>query len=343
MVTHLMPPPVQTNNKRRHLRVACNCPIELTGLARAINARLVDVSRSGVRVLVPETDLGLRRLSPAGMIGGQVLRVLGAEFGARLHAERLGSLLTKRLRPIRIGRRERDSGEVEIGCMLPQILSDAEAAMLGLVPSDLSSGDTDGRDPPAARAPRVESGPVAPVVDVAVPTPADEPAVRRSTAGADVEAPVGARSPEREVDVWAAHPVSPTPTAGRRAPINWSKRVDWRAYVQPIGARSVRPFVARAESVSAEGVRLRVADRSLLNVGGGVDVASTMTALHDVYGSEVGLRLVDGTTHRWTGPARIDMVEVGQAEPHPVTIWMTYARTLRTAEVRALDLGGWDQ
>jgi hypothetical protein len=121
--------------------------------------------------------------------------------------------------------------------------------------------------------------------------------------------------------------------------VSLAARETWRAYVHPSGSRRIPPFVARMELVSITGVQVKVLDRSLLNVDGGVDVASTMAALGDAYGSEVALRLVDGATHLWTGPARIDMVEVGQAAPYPVTLWLSFARPLRTPERRALDLG----
>ena len=37
-------------------------------------------------------------------------------------------------------------------------------------------------------------------------------------------------------------------------------------------------------------------------------------------------------------PARIEMIEVGAATPHPVTLWLAYSRALRPAEMRALAL-----
>ena len=60
-----------------------------------------------------------------------------------------------------------------------------------------------------------------------------------------------------------------------------------------------------AEAVTAQGVQLRVPDRATLTLkGGATDVASTILALDDAYGTDVAVKLVDGPTHLWTGPAR---------------------------------------
>ncbi len=89
-----------------------------------------------------------------------------------------------------------------------------------------------------------------------------------------------------------------------------------------MGAHDAPPFVAETHNVSSAGVQLRVPERAMLQLSGPVDVASTMTALGATYGSDVALRLVDGATPLWTGPARIEMIEVGAATPHPVTLWL---------------------
>ena len=281
-------------------------------------ARLTDLSRSGARVRIPGAPLGLERAAPPALVARQMARILGATFDARLHPERLGSLLCKRLRLVRIGQRDRDSSDVEAGCQLNPPLTDVEASMLGLAIPTLLSDDREGESCLEARGPTVRG-------DLAVPT--SGASVLPAATSARTEP---ARAPERTV---ARQAVAPA----RR--VDATTQVDWRAYVQPGGERRQSPFVARAESVSASGVRLTVPGRAMLNVNGSSDVAGTMAALCDAYGSEVGLRLVEGTSHRWTGPARIEMVEVGTTDPHPVTLWLAYARTLRNAELRALNLG----
>jgi hypothetical protein len=133
----------------------------------------------------------------------------------------------------------------------------------------------------------------------------------------------------------APNPARPPATP---PPVEAARPGAWKAYVHPMGSDLAAPVEARTESISAKGVQILIQDRELLQVGGEADVASTMAALGATYGSEVALRLVDGTTPLWTGPARIEMIEVGMQAPYPVTLWLAYGRALRPAELRALEL-----
>jgi hypothetical protein len=130
------------------------------------------------------------------------------------------------------------------------------------------------------------------------------------------------------------------PAIQRGAAVSTSSagRAPWRAYVHPTGDRRLPPFLAAAEAVSAQGVQLRVLDRSSLPLQGGMDVASTIVALDGAYGTDVALKLVDGPTHLWTGRARIAEVEVPPDAPEQVLLWLCFTRTLRPAELRALGL-----
>ncbi len=335
---------MHTNNNRRHTRRSCEVPLEILAEAVRLSGRVMDASRSGVRLRVPGAPLGLYRMAPPALVGRQVGRILGIEFQARFHPERLGSLLSKRLRPVRIGQCEASSADVELGCVVDPPLTDDEAAMLGLgLPTLLPDGQ-EGELSLEARAPQVRSDLSAPA-SPARPTPPPSPRIR-------IAAPAPSKTTPRHAPGAPLRSEAPPPRLSE-APalragslpdevvprVSLAARESWRAYVHPSGTRRIPPFVARMELVSTTGVQVKVLDRSLLNLNGGVDVASTMAALGDAYGSEVALRLVDGATHLWTGPARIEMVEVGQAAPHPVTLWLSFARPLRTPERRALELG----
>jgi hypothetical protein len=343
----LQPSKTQSESKRRFTRLAAQVPVEIETEQGLLPGTLLDLSRSGVRLKVPGSALGVYRLAPMSLVGRRVAEVLGAEFSARFHPERLGSLLSRRLRPVRLGQRSPASADVELGCVLTPPLTDEEAGMLGLALPVLTSDGSESLERIQTEAPSVRGAAGTPV-----PAPPPEPPPRQGLQVA-VPPPGGTRSapaptaPTTEAGPPALRPVlrslSSVPPPKPAGPGQFSSRrgsehTAWRAYVHPNGAKVGDPFVAVTEAVSAKGVEIRVLSFQGAAVDGSAGVAATASRLGDVLGSDVALRLVDGATHLWTGPARIEMVEVGPQAPHPVNLWLSFGRQLRPAELRTLGL-----
>jgi hypothetical protein len=325
---------------RRSTRIACNVPVRISANGSTLEGTLLDASRKGARLRVAGSPLGVYRLAPLGLVARRVAAILGEKFQVVLHADRLGSLVTKTLRPVRIGQRDPSVADVDLGCVLDPALSDLEASMLGLALPVLRA---DGSE---------DSECLSPQEVVVRPSPASLAMAGARSAPAAATGTLRAPPPARAVPATSAPPPAPAaapapepartpvPATARTAAVNMT-RVSlsrWRAYVHPTGDRRLPPFLAATEAVSPQGVQLRVLDRSVLPLQGGMDVASTIVALDGAYGTDVALKLVDGPTHLWTGRARIAEVEVHAEAPEQVSLWLHFGRHLRPAELRALGL-----
>ncbi|MFM8980607.1 MAG: PilZ domain-containing protein [Planctomycetia bacterium] len=340
-----VPPPLAANNTRRHTRLACEIPVRITSPHVQLDAFMVDASRSGLRLRVPGAPLGLYPMAPLSAVGQQVAKLLGVEFEACLHPVRLGSLLVKRVRPVRIGTIDAASADFELGCALSQPLSDEESAMLEL---GLHKVDAAPATPPAAvtapaptpiPSPRPPASVVGPMLKdqptrlrvVPPPAPATGRPGEAAPARVAVPPPPGGRA--------ATAPAAQAPAAPLLAVRSGPAWKEWHAYVHPVGGQAGKPFLARIDDLGERGLQIRVPDRAMLALDGALDVTSTMAAMGASYGSDVTLRLMDGSVHLWTGQARIDMLAVGEEPPHPVTLGLSFKRPLRPEEARALEVG----
>lgn len=121
-------------NRREAARVPCVVPIRVEPGDRPIfAAHLVDVSRTGLRLRIPGAVLGVHRLSSLAQVARSAAALLGESFIAELHYEQLGPLVRKRLKTIRIAKRDWEHADVELGCiMCDSHLTDLEASMLGV-------------------------------------------------------------------------------------------------------------------------------------------------------------------------------------------------------------------
>lgn len=340
----------QKKIKRRFTRLAAKLPVQIQTESGLLPGTLVDLSRSGVLLKVPGAALGVYRLAPLALVGQRVATVLGAEFSAQFNPDRLGSLLTRRLRPVRIGQRSPTSADVEVGCLLVPPLTDEEAGILGIALPVLGSDGQEGLERLQAEAPVVRGaagtpapppphpGPATnPALMVSVPPPAPANRVREAPSAPTAE-PIPALRRVSTLVPPTAPAVLPKAEPAPGVALKPAERGSWRAYVHRGGGAAAEPIVARTEAVSAKGVEVRVVSFLGEALDGSQGVAATATRLGDVLGSEVALRLVDGATHLWTGPARIEMVEVGPLAPHPVSLWLAFGRPLRPAELRSFGL-----
>ncbi len=128
-----------TVDNRRATRLACDFPSRLLARGQDYAATVLDLSRTGVRLRLAGRLIGVHRLSTISQVGECVEQGLGTTFDAELHYPVLGPLIAKSLTVVRVGRRDWESADVEIGCALAQMLADEEAAMLGLAPAELGS------------------------------------------------------------------------------------------------------------------------------------------------------------------------------------------------------------
>jgi len=120
------------DNRRRAVRIACDLPVRLEGVDADLHARIVDVSRTGLRLRMPGELLGVHRLSSLAQVTRRLEETLGREFVAELHYEMLGPLVRKTLEPTRIAKLDWEQADVEVGCLLGDPLSDEEIGMLGV-------------------------------------------------------------------------------------------------------------------------------------------------------------------------------------------------------------------
>lgn len=119
-------------NRRQAVRVACDLPIRLIGSDTEQIGRIVDLSRTGLRVRIPGTNLGVHRLSSLVQVTRNLTSALGDAFVGHLHHEMLGPLVQRQLTPCRIAKRDWEQTDVEIGCEFDTPLRDEEVGMLGV-------------------------------------------------------------------------------------------------------------------------------------------------------------------------------------------------------------------
>jgi len=121
-----------SGEKRESLRVSCDYPVRVYGQLREFSGRMVDVSRTGLALEIPVDRLLGAGDANLGALAGAVGKLLGDHFLADLHCEMLGPLVRKRMRPIRLGHVDTKQGDLEIGCVFTEALTDEEATMLGI-------------------------------------------------------------------------------------------------------------------------------------------------------------------------------------------------------------------
>lgn len=120
------------DNRRRAVRVECDLPIRLEGIDSDLYARIIDLSRTGLRLRMPGEILGVHRLSSLAQVTRKLQEIVGVEFSAELHYEMLGPLVRKTLEPSRIAKLDWEQSDVEVGCHMQEPLSDEEVGMLGV-------------------------------------------------------------------------------------------------------------------------------------------------------------------------------------------------------------------
>ncbi len=176
-----------SDDKRDALRVPCEFPIRVYGQMREVVGRMVNLSRTGIRIRVPLSRLMITETLDYVSLAHAVEQMLGFSFMADLHHEMLGQLIRKRLSTIRVGTVDVDADELEIGCSFEEPLGEDEIVMLGIgLPPVGVVSPSEFRNLPQPKrvgAPEAEQP--------AQPRPLDYDGILHATAGEPVEPIVG--------------------------------------------------------------------------------------------------------------------------------------------------------
>lgn len=122
----------RVEDRRRAPRVDCRLPVRLRVGARTVFATTLDLSRIGVRLEISLEEIGLKVDHSLAEIGRQVTESLGDVVVASFHYELLGTLVSKGLRVVRVGRAKSGGDNVEVGCTLRTALTEEEVGFLGV-------------------------------------------------------------------------------------------------------------------------------------------------------------------------------------------------------------------
>lgn len=286
--------------QRAAKRVTCEFPLRLGGAQGPLVASACDLSRTGIRITLPGRVLGVHRLSSLVQVARRVNTLLGDAFIGELHHERLGGLVRKTLKPVRIGHRDWENTDVELGCRISEGITDEEAGMLGVALPQIGAEEAPAHLVGAA--PEVRK----------LPTYEDPVTGSVETEASIDETPElpGVRGTDRH-----------------------------RVYVKGRDRQDAPPFVAMTESFAHGGAVLRILDIGrMVAAEDADDVSRFMIAFDALYGEHLSLRVMDGARHVWSGPAEVRTVELPPESPGQAILTVSYARSLRAAELREFGL-----
>jgi hypothetical protein len=291
---------VAAEEHRRTTRIPCRFPVRIVVPSDWPPATVLDLSRTGVRIGVELAALGVDRLACLGDIAARLEAILTLKIQVEFHPERLGSLVRRALKAVRIGRSAEDPKLVEIGCMLEPALTEEEALILGVpLPRE-------GEPPDIARR------------RMAPDAPAPEP----------VEAPEPALAPAGSVPDGV-----PPPVRRVRAPGSYSASLVSRVRGQN------RTLRGRTERLGPDGGVLWVIEEAERARASFPDnIAGRVVAFERLYGSDVDVSIESEGRYLWYGPVRITSVETVPELPGKLLLGFDFQRELASQEREALKL-----
>ncbi len=118
--------------RRRAPRLPCRLPVRLLRGGHVTYALAEDASRTGLRLRVPLTDLGLPDEAGLPAVVQRLEQRLGEACVGELGWQTVGSLVRKVLRVARIARCPRAPSVLDLGCELRVPLDEVECEALGL-------------------------------------------------------------------------------------------------------------------------------------------------------------------------------------------------------------------
>jgi len=277
-------------------------PAQLDGRAGPIDADLQDVSRTGVRIHVRTLALGFPPTLDLHSTAAMVAERLDEGVVLRLRHPLIGSPVAHRVRILRVALPADAPDSVELGCAFEVPLTVAESTILG---GPLSPG-ADGDEAFCSRA----EAPAPLLHAPARPEPTAAPA-----------------KPSRP-HLLADGPPERVPTFVA------TSRTIYRAYLQGSADDALPPLVGRADQVSRDALRVRVA-----RAGSAEESAAEATMrFTSTYGTRLRLKLMDGVRHVWTGSVRVCGIEMPAEHAQVLYVTLAFGRSLRPAERRRLGI-----
>jgi PilZ domain len=296
-----------------------------------VQARLLDLSRTGLALQVGLADLGPRPPRDLYHVASWIGQTIGRSFRVEINPEALGSLLAREVHVVRIGGPEDGSDDVVLGCTFVTPLSDLETVMLGVpLPRPRGGGET-----------------WLPRADVPMPYARDPGPMSQDGLGEGrITAPAATATAAPDGAVPARLPdAAPIPEDATPQDLAGTARsghgvgLGWRAQISGAQAR-VEPLPARAERVNARGAVVLVSRRApqVQGVFDARDVVDAIVEFTKRFGQELVLKLMDGPRHRWTGPTRLAQMSLPEDNPAHALLDLRFARPPRAAELRQLGL-----
>ena len=120
------------HEKRKAQRVECEIPLSMPCTGTKWLAKAVDLSCTGLRILVPPAAFGLASDVTLLDVARHLAGVLPRHTSVQIDPSRLGSLVERPIEVVRIGLCEGADPQVEFGCRLEIPLTQEDLAAVGV-------------------------------------------------------------------------------------------------------------------------------------------------------------------------------------------------------------------
>lgn len=295
------PPGVSDRRNRASNRVFFHAPARLVGEGGAFDARVEDISWTGVRLRLARQALGLPADAGIGSTAASVEFLLGSGFRVELDSGAGGIRLPKLVDVVRLSLPDDEEQVLDLGCLFREPLSQIEAEGLGLAMPKDARRSSDVRREADWKKEHVSRL---------------DPSVREH----DVQGAVG----------WGQDALQTVyvPLTPLRAVVSSS-------------SEGAEPVVCNAESFTLNTALVRARGEMLpfnrrWNRG---SVAQAAARFSEYYGDRVGLEIVNGSRRVWQGRTQVCGVEVDPGQPRDLLLHLAFGRPLLKTEIRRLRHG----
>lgn len=251
--------------KRQAPRVPFEAPAYLPSTRGTVEAKSVDLSRSGLRLLASRRALGAGLCKGLAELTHCLRAVLGSCFSLELGAGPAERRLSKAVELKRLVQLP-DSDLLELGCAFEVALRDSEVEALGVSFPAVSEGQS----------------------------------------------------------------LASTPW---RRPKGRTLRV----FVSSNKKDGPPPLQGNLQGLTRQALSTRLPLQSL--PGNSLDLALAAAEFSARFGEQLSVRIMEGPKNLWTGPARVEGLELPSDESGPLLLILSYGRKLRSAEIARLGLG----